>query len=147
MDSNNLKEVAYKVVVMIVFILMVLFCIYSFSISVFETTHGILSNSEKIIFDKGAFYLLGAAIGLIDLIWIMVYQGVLKKALTNKAAQIFSRIAASSLVIAFALPVVSHLIIEQAVLEMNYEVCTSESNTWFYLSEIVYKKSTAASFD
>jgi len=71
-EIKTCKEVAYKIIVMASFILIVAFCIYNFIFSVFETSNGILHGLEKINFDKGSFYLFGAAIGMIDLIWIMV---------------------------------------------------------------------------
>jgi len=133
--------------VMIAFISMVFLCIFWFIESALETIDGVSNGLDKIVFDKGAFYLLGAAIGLVDLIWIMTYQGILKKALNSKVTIIFSRVAAASLVVAFTLPVVCHLFIEQTVFNMDYEECTAESNTWLYLSEIVYTNDKEACTD
>lgn len=106
LHTHNIKEVTYKVIVMIAFISMVFLCTYWFIESALETIDGVSNGLDKIVFDKGAFYLLGAAIGLVDLIWIMTYQGILKKALDSKVTLIFSRVAAVSLVVAFSLPVV-----------------------------------------
>jgi hypothetical protein len=136
------KEVAYKILVMASFTLIVLFCIYNFLFSVLETSNGILNNLEKINFNKGSFYLFGVAVGLIDLMWIMVYQGVLKRALTKKVTKLFSRIAIISLITTFTLPIIGHLVIDELVESKGYKACAPAGNTWFYLSEIVYFDST-----
>ena len=66
------------------------------------------------------------------------------KDLTAKITGWFSRIAAVGILTAFILPVVSHMVIEEFVFNNGYELCTEETHTWFYLSEIVYLKSDSA---
>ena len=142
MNTQFFKEVTYKLLVLASFILIVLFCIYNFGLSVLETSNGILSSSDKINFNKGSFYLFGVAVGLIDLMWIMVYQGVLKRSLSEKVTKLFSRIAIISLITTFTLPIIGHLVIDELAESKGYKVCATAGNTWFYLSEIVYFNST-----
>jgi len=136
------KEVVYKILVMTSFTLIVLFCIYNFLFSVLETSNGILSSLDRINFNKGSFYLFGVALGLIDLMWIMVYQGILKRALNEKVTKMFSRIAIISLITTFTLPIIAHFVIDELVEPKGYKVCTTAGSTWFYFSEIVYLNST-----
>ena len=126
------------------FISMIAFCIYIFLSSVSETLQAILGGLNKINFDKGAFYLLGVAVGLIDLIWLMVYQGILKRPLNDRVTRIFSRVAIISLITTFSLPLFSHIVIDELVENKGYKMCEPAGNTWFYFSEVVYFKSTIA---
>jgi hypothetical protein len=137
---QRIKEIAYKITVMTCFCAITVFCAYSFGAALFETISAISHDSVRVVFDQGAFYLLGATIGLLALIWIMIYQGILMKELTEKVTSWFSKIAVTGILTAFILPVISHIIIEDIVLDKGYEVCTAETSTWFYLSEIVYLK-------
>ena len=116
------------------------FCVYSFGAALFETVSAISHGSVHIVFDQGAFYLLGATIGLLALIWIMIYQGILMRELTEKVTSWFSRIAVAGILTAFILPIVSHVVIEEIVFDRGYELCSAKTSTWFYLSEIVYLK-------
>ena len=114
-----LVHLIYKITVMTCFCAITVFCAYSFGAALFATVSAISHDSLRVVFDQGAFYLLGATIGLLALIWIMIYQGILT---------------------AFILPIVSHVIIEEIVFDRGYELCSAETSTWFYLSEIVYLK-------
>lgn len=126
------------------FFAITVFSAYSFGAALFGTVSAISNDSERVIFDQGAFYLLGATIGLLALIWIMIYQGILMRELTKKVTNWFSKIAVAGILTAFILPVVSHVVIEEIVLDKGYELCTAETSTWFYLSEIVYLKPGSA---
>tara|TARA_B110001454_G_C12427342_1_gene312030 strand:+ start:69 stop:536 length:468 start_codon:yes stop_codon:yes gene_type:complete len=137
---QRIKEIAFKVTVMTCFFAITIFSAYSFGAALFETVSAISHDSVRVVYDQGAFYLLGATIGLLDLIWIMIYQGILMRELTKKVTNWFSKIAVAGILAAFILPVISHIIIEDIVLDKGYEVCTAGTNTWFYLSEIVYLK-------
>jgi hypothetical protein len=141
---QRIKEIAFKITVMTCFCAITVFCAYSFGTALFATVSAISHDSVRVVFDQGAFYLLGATIGLLALIWIMIYQGILMKELTEKLTSWFSRIAVSGMLTAFILPVVSHVVIEKIVLDKGYEICTAETSTWFYLSEIVYLKTGSA---
>lgn len=144
MKLQRIKEIAFKITVMICFCAITVFCAYSFGAALFETISAISHDSVRIIFDQGAFYLLGATIGLLALIWIMIYQGILMRELTEKVTSWFSRIAVAGILTAFILPIVSHVVVEKIVLDKGYKICTAESSTWFYLSEIVYLKTGSA---
>jgi hypothetical protein len=126
--------------VMTCFCAITVFCAYSFGAALFEKVSAISHSSVRVFFDQGAFYLLGATIGLLALIWIMIYQGILMRELTEKVTSWFSRIAVTVILTAFILSVISHIIIEDMVLNKGYEICTAETSTWFYFSEIVYLK-------
>jgi hypothetical protein len=141
---QRIKEIAFKITVMTCFCAITVFCAYSFGTALFATVSAISHDSVRVVFDQGAFYLLGATIGLLALIWIMIYQGILMRELTEKVTSWFSRIAVSGMLTAFILPVVSHVVIEKIVLDKGYEICTAETSTWFYLSEIVYLKTGSA---
>jgi hypothetical protein len=141
---QRIKEIAFKITVMTCFCAITVFCAYSFGTALFATVSAISHDSVRVVFDQGAFYLLGATIGLLALIWIMIYQGILMKELTEKLTSWFSRIAVSGMLTVFILPVVSHIVIEKIVLDKGYEICTAETSTWFYLSEIVYLKTGSA---
>jgi len=141
---QRIKEIAYKITVMTCFCAITVFSAYSFGAALFETVSTISNESVRVIFDKGAFYLLGATIGLLALIWIMIYQGILMRELTKKVTNWFSKIAVAGILAAFILPVISHIIIEDIVLDKGYEICAAETSTWFYLSEIVYLKTGSA---
>lgn len=142
MNNQFVKEVAYKVLVLASFTLILIFCIYNFGLSVIETSGGILNNLEKIHFNKGSFYLFGVTLGLMDLMWIMVYQGVFKRSLSEKVIKLFSRVAIISLITTFTLPIISHLVINEIAESKGYKICAPAGNTWFYLSEIVYFNTT-----
>lgn len=135
-----LVHLIYKITVMTCFCAITVFCAYSFGTALFATVSAISHDSLRVVFDQGAFYLLGATIGLLALIWIMIYQGILMRELTKKVTSCFSRIAVTGILTAFILPVVSHVVVEKIVLNKGYEICTAETSTWFYLSEIVYLK-------
>ncbi len=139
-----LVNFTYKITVMTCFCAITVFSAYSFGAALFEIVSTISNESVRVIFDKGAFYLLGATIGLLALIWIMLYQGILMKELTAKVTSWFSRIAVAGILTAFILPVISHVIIEEIVFDRGYELCSAEMSTWFYLSEIVYLKTGSA---
>jgi hypothetical protein len=135
-----LVNLTYKITVMTCFCAITVFCTYSFGAALFETISAISHDSVRVVFDQGAFYLLGATIGLLALIWIMIYQGILMRELTEKVTSWFSKIAVAGILTAFILPIVSHVIIEEIVFDRGYELCSAETSTWFYLSEIVYLK-------
>tara|TARA_R110001583_G_scaffold148791_1_gene300661 strand:- start:85 stop:522 length:438 start_codon:yes stop_codon:yes gene_type:complete len=135
-----LVHLIYKITVMTCFCAITVFCAYGFGTALFATVSAISHDSLRVVFDQGAFYLLGATIGLLALIWIMIYQGILMRELTKKLTSWFSRIAVTGILTAFILPVVSHVVVEKIVLNKGYEICTAETSTWFYLSEIVYLK-------
>tara|TARA_B110001454_G_C12548505_1_gene362504 strand:- start:66 stop:503 length:438 start_codon:yes stop_codon:yes gene_type:complete len=135
-----LVNLTYKITVMTCFCAITVFSAYSFGAALFETVSAITHDSVRVAFDQGAFYLLGATIGLLALIFIMIYQGILMRELTKKVTNWFSRIAVVGIFTAFILPVVSHMVIEEIVFDKGYELCTAETSTWFYLSEIVYLK-------
>jgi len=139
-----LVNLTYKITVMTCFCAITVFCAYSFGAALFETVSAISHDSARIVFDQGAFYLLGATIGLLALIWIMIYQGILMRELTEKVTSWFSRIAVAGILTAFILPIVSHVIIDEIVFDRGYELCSAETSTWFYLSEIVYLQTGSA---
>ena len=135
-----LLHLIYKITVMTYFCAITVFSAYSFGAALFETVSAISHGSVRVVFDQGAFYLLVATIGLLALIWIMIYQGILMRELTANVSSWFSRISAIDILTAFILPVVSHVVIEKIVFDKGFELCTTETSTWFYLAEIVYLK-------
>lgn len=136
-----MKEVLFKTIVLMLFFAGMVWSIYAFMSALLDATLAISAGAERIVFDKGAFYLLGAASGLADLLFIMVYQGVLKKELSARVTKWFSRVAVLSILVAVILPTASHLTISRIVENKGYEVSAQESNSWLYLSEIVYTRS------
>jgi len=139
-----MKEVLFKAIVLFTFIVMALGCFYGFLNASLGMLNQILQSNDLVIFNKGAFYLLGVTLGLGVLVFVMVYQGVLKKELTASFSRWFSRIAVFSVLLIVVLPVVSHFLVEPYLLSRDYRVCTEASHTWFYLSEIVYVKNEIA---
>jgi hypothetical protein len=79
-----IKEITFKITVMTCFFAITVFSAYSFGAALFGTVSAISNDSERVIFDQGAFYLLGATIGLLALIWIMIYQGIIMRELTKR---------------------------------------------------------------
>lgn len=136
------KEIAYKTIVLILFIGLNTYCFYAFINALFSTLTSLNSEGDFVIFNKGAFYLFGVSIGLFALIAIMVYQGVLKKTLTTKVTRLFSQCAATSLILTFTFPILSHLYINHWTQNNTFFLCNEKSNVWFHMAELVYVNDT-----
>ena len=100
----------------------------------------LLSLPDYISFDKGAFYLLGASIGLAVLIYAAVYESCLGKTLGDKHARQITKVAISGIIIMFALPHLVHYLTAQFLQNKEYGVCQEVSRQWLHSRIIVYAK-------
>lgn len=106
--------------------------------SVIELIQALVSLPEVVSFDKGAFYMPGVFIGLVVLIFAIVYESVLRKELTKKIASVCTRTVIAAVFIIFVLPMLVHRSVDNYMTEKNYSICNEASHQWLHSRTIVY---------
>ncbi len=112
--------------------------IYYFSVELTEMLEGINSKHSIISIDKGAFYLLGAGIGIIATVAIIVLSRYYKQQIPKKirTASVFTLIF--SIPLAFILPHFIAYPTEKKLESMGYEYCPDMSTQWLHDVTSVY---------
>jgi len=91
-------------------------------------------------FNKGVFYIPGIVLGLLVLIFVIVYESVLRKPLTEKIASICTRTGIGAVVMMLAVPYIADYAFEKYFTKQNYHICDGASHQWLHSKIIVYTK-------
>ena len=104
--------------------------------------HSIVTLPDHISFDKGAFYLLGAGVGLSALIIAGIYESCLGKILSKKVSGIITKAALVGFLTMFALPHVAHYLTDRFLKKEGYQICREASRQWLHSKTVVYVKNS-----
>lgn len=91
-------------------------------------------------YNKGIFYLPGVGLGSLVLIFVIIYESVLRKPLTQKIASRCTRIAIGSVVVIFVLPQLVGYGVDEYFSRIEYQVCDEVSHQWLHSQTIVYAR-------
>jgi hypothetical protein len=110
-----------------------------FFYTVFDLYKSLLS--EVVDFEKGAFYSLGAGIGLLVLAIITVQVFWFNKPLSRRQNTYFTIIALASIALMLALPQIVHYCMNDYMTNRGYSVCRA-APYWKRFRPIIYIKPT-----
>jgi hypothetical protein len=113
-----------------------------FGVNLYTITGELLSSSSIIVFDKGAFYLLGVGLGALTLAFVAGFEYWLDKPLTKRLNILCTKMALISVAVAILLPQVSHFSLHRHLVNNSYTVCREASHQWLTARTIVYLNST-----
>ena len=106
--------------------------------SAIELIQALVSLPEVVSFDKGAFYMPGVFLGLVVLIFVAVYESVLRKELTKNISSVCTKTGIAAVLIIFILPMIVHSSVENHLLPKKYSICSEASHQWLHSRTIVY---------
>ncbi len=106
------------------------------------TIYFLVTLPNHISFDKGAFYLLGAGVGLSALIFAGIYESCLGKVLSKKTSSRITKVALAGLLVMFSLPHVMHYLADRLLKKQGYLICDQTSHQWLHSKTIVYVKNS-----
>ena len=124
------------------FILIIFGALFWFIDSSMDLIEQIVTHSPSIVFDKGSFYLLGVCLGLCSLLFAMVYEGVMKKELTETITKRIIQTALVGVGLMIVLPQIVHYAVEENMISKGYLVCTPVSSSWLMYKHVVYVSNT-----
>lgn len=138
MSQTDNPSVLARIGGLILFFAMTAACLVWFVWSSYNLVIQITEFSEIVYFDKGALYMLGASIGLAALTFNILYEGVLRRSLTEKVAKIITRSAIGGIILMFILPQILHYSTNQYLEKKGYNVCAHASYQWLLYRKITY---------
>ena len=100
--------------------------------------HQLQNASDFISFNKSVFYMFGVGLGLSILSFVLVYEYLLGKTLTNKLSGICTKLGFGGVAIMFLLPYIVHNKIDSHAKNKGYVICHEASHQWFHSRTIVY---------
>ena len=109
-----------------------------FCLTATDVVQQVFAKSDSVTFDKGVFYLLGAAIGSALLSAGGVYEGILGNVLTDRLTGFFTKAMIGAVALAFILPHVVHYALDNYLIDQGYEVCPEVSSQWLQVRTIVF---------
>ena len=95
---------------------------------------------DALMFDKGAFYLLGVGLGMLALAIVTVQEGWLGRDLSKSQATALSRLAIVGVMLIPILPNLTHFATDTLLKNDGYVVCEPASHQWRFIRDIVYIK-------
>ncbi len=113
-----------------------------FGVTLYTITGEILSSSSIVVFDKGAFYLLGSGLGTLTLAFVAGYEYWLDKVLPKRLNILCTKMLLISVAVVILLPQASHFFLNRHLENNNYTVCREASRQWLHDRTIVYLDST-----
>jgi hypothetical protein len=99
-------------------------------------------SSEVIEFDKGAFYLLGAGIGMVVLAIVAVQVGWFNRPLSRRQNSYFTKMALAGILLMLALPQIVHYFMNTYITKHGYSICQAASHQWLQDRTIIYIQPT-----
>lgn len=99
-------------------------------------------TDEALLFDKGAFYLLGVGLGMLSLAIATVQEGWFDRTLSQKKSTLLTRLALVGMALIPIAPNVAHFVTNQMLTSDGYVVCEKASHQWRFVRDIVYVKSS-----
>jgi len=137
-ENNKKPSALFKYSFLVVFILMTFGAMYWFIVSTMDLIEQVVTHSPSVVFDKGSFYLLGVSIGLCALLFAMIYEGLIKKELTETITKRVTRVALIGIGLMIILPQIAHYAVEDNMKSNGYMVCEPVSSSWLMYKHIVY---------
>jgi len=125
-------------------IIMTMIGISYFTYAVFTLGKDLSNHSDNISFNKGAFYLLGASIGLASIVFAGIYESGLGHTLSKALGSTITKVALAGLIIMLVLPHVTHYFVSSAVESDGYSICDAASHQWLYSKTIVFTRNEEA---
>lgn len=98
------------------------------------------SQSEMVVFEKGAFYLFGGGLLLILLFIWVTYALITNKPLPKKLEKMGFTVLGVCLALIFIVPITLHMAVEQNMIDKGYVICEAKSTQWLHVRTIVYTK-------
>ena len=95
---------------------------------------------DALMFDKGAFYLLGVGLGMLALAIVTVQEGWFARNLSKSQAAGLSRLAIVGVALIPILPNLTHFAADTLLKKNGYVICESASHQWRFIRDIVYIK-------
>ncbi len=109
-----------------------------FVLTLIDMVKEILIVSPTVIFERGAYYSLGAGIGMGAIAAAMLLEAWTKKPLSTKATKIFTRTAIGGVALMFLLPVIAENVTENYLSEKGYGYCDVPSSSWAIYKDVNY---------
>lgn len=140
MTKSTLSSTIKKWCIVLVFIVLGLFSLFWFFYEIIEFYLSL--GREFFIFNRGAFYLLGAGVVFLVLMYEPIYKLIKKRELPNKWASLLTKVIVSNLFLIIALPILMSLLLPVYASKNNYYVCEDASYPygWPIFKEIYYTK-------
>jgi hypothetical protein len=140
MDDRDRPSTIVRLTAPLVVVAMSIGSFVWFFINLYGTINSLLLKLEIINFNKGVFYMLGVALGLAILAFVLVQEYWFDKPITDKMAKVYTKIAVFSVVVMFLLPQVIHFGLDKYLTGKGYVVCGSASHQWLLARRIGYVK-------
>lgn len=109
-----------------------------FFLTLFDMVHNISINSPTVVFERGAYYGLGAGIAMGALAGMMMLETWLRKTPSDRTIKIFTRIAIGGLALMFLLPFSAEYTTENHLLKKGYQYCDVPSSSWPIYKDVIY---------
>jgi hypothetical protein len=142
-DSEENPPMLPLLVGCLLFSLMFLWSFWWFALNFSQLIEQFTSNASLIEFNKGAFYGLGAGIGLAVATYGMVHQNILKFSLDSRFfTKTIPAVMVSGVFISFLLPPIAHYSLEYILENRGYMICDLDSHQWrmyrtfYYVSDV-----------
>lgn len=97
-------------------------------------------RDQALLFDKGAFYLLGVGLGMLSLAIATIQEGWFDRTLSQKKSTLLTRLALVGIALIPIAPNAAHFVINQMLTSDGYVVCEKASHQWRFVRDIVYIK-------
>ncbi|MBB5210490.1 hypothetical protein [Microbulbifer hydrolyticus] len=97
---------------------------------------------DVLMFDKGAFYLLGVGLGMMALAIVTVQEGWFGRTLSKAQAALLTRLTIVGVALIPIAPNVAHYLADELLRSDGYVVCEPASHQWRFVRDIVYIKPT-----
>ncbi|MCK4865280.1 MAG: hypothetical protein KAT06_07595 [Gammaproteobacteria bacterium] len=129
----------------LIFLLSGTAALYYAIIVLLQLTSEIMSNSDVLTFDKGAFYLFGVGFGLFVFVLAIIYSKVVNNKLSDFIHRLIFFSLIGSVVLTFVLPQAIHFYIDSYTEQNNYQICRDQSHRWLHAVTIIYARNAQCS--
>lgn len=138
MEYQNDSPVTVRVVGLVWFFAMAFGALFFFGYSFVEMLESIKELSDKIIFERGIYYLPGVGLVLLALSAVGLYEMITKKIPSDRITKVFTRFSIFSVVIIFLLPLMAENVTEKILFNEGYQLCDAPSSSWPIYKDVYY---------
>ncbi len=131
------RSLSKKILGIAFFIVISISALYWFFHVIQQLTSDLLKQTDLIVFDKGAMYLLGVG-GGIGVLTVFLIADAMKKELSHEVHKRATRILLLILGLTFVLPQVMDFGVHRYIERINYVHCEDQSHQWFHAHTYVF---------
>jgi len=121
-----------------ILVVFTIICLFYFVSTLVDMSQQWGATPGIFMFNKGVFYIPGIVLGLLVLIFVIVYESVLRKHLTEKIASICTRTGIGAVALMFVVPNIADYSFEKFLTKQNYQICVGASHQWLHSKIVAY---------